>query len=77
MAYIFDLIPRGLQREGHIRAGIAIRDGENVQSVDHLLVRAEPGQPCVHEPFHCQAIDWFAAKFLNASRINCHESLFS
>ena len=48
---VSDFIPGSLHGENHICASIAIRNGKNIQHIDSLLIRPQPGEAGIDEVF--------------------------
>ena len=49
----------GRERHAHIRAGVSVRDGEDVQLVDLLLVQVDLGSGGEHHPAERRAVNGF------------------
>ena len=47
---MLDFAPGALHGQEHIRAGVAIGHGENVEGIDARLVVAQPQQAGLHQP---------------------------
>ena len=67
MTKTVDLIIGRLHGQDHVRARIAIRDRENVQGVDRLLVGSQPGQPGFDQFFERLPVDGSCFKALQPS----------